>query len=137
MKFYTLLLFSADEIIDSAIEEMVRHRMEPFKLIQDDDLPYNENWKWDYYCLYEKEIMIEYGFGASEFPYQLPQSEYVVYPVSKMTTEHMTFAVLTPSGDWFNGPYPLQDPDPLWPEKALDIVSKSRAIYGVYIYCHS
>lgn len=137
MKFYTLVLFNSDEIADSAIEEMVRKRMEPFKLIQDDDLPYNGNWKWDYYCLYEKETMNEYGFGVSEFPDQLPESDYVVYPVGKMTSEQMTFAILTPSGDWFNRPYPLQEPDPYWPQKALDIVANSHATYGVYVYCHS
>ncbi len=139
MKFYTIVLFSVNVIVDSDVEEMVRQQMEPFKLIEedDDDLLYNENWKWDYYCLYDKEIMNDYGFGVSEFPYQLPESPYVVYPVSKMTPDDMAFAILTPSGEWFNGPYPLQNPDPLWPEKALEIVLDSRAVYGVYVYCHS
>ncbi|AXX92134.1 hypothetical protein CPU12_00865 [Malaciobacter molluscorum LMG 25693] len=137
MKFYTLVLFNSHEIDDSAIEEMVRKRMEPFKLIQDEDLPYNENWKWDYYCLHEKKIMYEYGFGVSEFPAQLSESDYIVYPVEKMTSEQMTFAILTPSGDWFNGTYPLQELDPYWQQKALDIVANSHATYGVYVYCHS
>ncbi len=137
MKFYTLVLFSSDKIVDSTIEELVRQNMEPFKLIEDDDLPYNDNWKWDYYCLYEKEIMNGLGFSNSEFPFQLSESKYVVYPTSKMTSEQMTFAILTPSGHWFNGSYSMQDPDSLWPQKAMDIVAKSCAKYGVYVYCHS
>ena len=137
MKFYALVLFSADEINDSAIEDLVNQRLEPFKLIEDDSLPYNDNWKWDYYCLYEKEIMHERDFGISEFPFQLTQSEFIVYPTDKMTTEHVTFALLTPSGDWLNGPYPLQEPDPLWPEKALAAIKNSQAKYGVYVFCHS
>lgn len=137
MKFFTLVLFNTENLSNFDISEYVRIQMEPFKLIEDDDLPYNKNWKWDYYCLYEKEHMKIYGFEPPEFESIQNESEYVVYQTSNLKIEHMVFALLTPIGEWINGPYPLQEQDETWPERALEKVLKSNATYGVYVYCHS
>jgi|GEM_PF-5269894 len=137
MKFYTLVLFNTENLKEFDLEDHVRNQMEPFKLVEDDDQPYNHDWKWDYYCLYEKEYMAKLGFNDCDFSFMQPESNYVVCPTDKLQLEHIVFAVLTPEKQWFNAPYPLQEQDPDWDKKALEHVVKSGAKYGVYVYCHS
>jgi len=139
MKFYTLVLLpeNTHDMDDKSIEEYVAAQMKPFKMVDDDGLPYNKEWKWDYYCLYDKAYMSKMGFSEPLYKDIEPKSEYVVYATEALTIEHMSFAILTPDGQWLNGPYPLQDPDPLWPEKALEKIKNSGALFGVYVYCHS
>jgi len=137
MKFFTLVLLNNQDLSDSAVEAMVQKNMEPHKLIEDDDLPYNSDWKWDYFVLYEKDYMKKLGFEPPEFNSILEHSAYVVYPIEELEEKHMSFALVTPEGNWHNGSYPLEDEDLSWPSRALSIANESKAKYGVFVYTHS
>lgn len=137
MKFYTLVLFDENFSSDSCIEKFVQNQMQPFKLIEDDDRPFNHDWKWDYYCLYDKEEMIDFGFKEPEYKFALNSLSYVICSTDKLSHKQMPFAVLTPDGNWINGSYPRDEHDPNWPEKALAEIVGCKAKYGVYVYCHS